>query len=366
MAKRATSMALAALLVAAVACLLCANAGARVVLEDTPAAADANKASAVAAASSAARVDDQSAIDTPYPRSARAAARAAAPAGTVARASKLSDREAKAALAKAEGIKKIVESGGNGSFPPPNVQPAVCGPNSLVKSGLTIDCRLVLTWKNSRGAVAKTSSCSAFVIHRRYLGTARHCVFSKDSPKGWATHVDVYCNGSDTCNTSTGKRTTWVTDMITTGAWTGSFDWTYDMAVVRTAGNLPGPSYAVGQAARNQVRDVAVTGYPAKAPEYRCGAQYTTCNQYTSTGTLNTGGSGSFISDNVDFCPGNSGGSVYDWRAGFVSAVVSNHVTGPCYNRFTAQVNKANVNAESCTGATGVSLYCLMDKLPPP
>jgi V8-like Glu-specific endopeptidase len=373
MAKHAVSLALmAVVLVAAIICAVPATAGARAVLEDTAGAASASADNTAAASSPAHHVsdddDDVSVIDTPVPRvGARVAGLAAsflaAPPGTTARAYKQSDRDAMASMAVANGISRLIEDDGSGAFPSSNVQPSVCSPNSLTKSDNTSDCRIIMTWRDANGVRLGSASCSAFAIDKRFLGTAGHCVYNSKYPGGWAANIDVYCNGANTCNTS--KRTTTVTNIITTGDWADSKNSKFDMAVVRTSSNVPGGFYVPAQAARNKDLTVSVTGYPGQDASSGCGSTYAgNCIQYTSLGPLSTLASGQYESTKLDWCPGSSGGSVYHVKGKKLIGVVSKHKG--CKNFVTPQINKANVNANSCQGVeSGVSLYCLKAKLPP-
>lgn len=74
--------------------------------------------------------------------------------------------------------------------------------------------------------------------------------------KGWARSVDVYCTGQDACNSG---RTTAATDGIVTPRWKAAVlnpmktrlmvgdDDPWDLGVIRTAGNVPGPAVALAQ-----------------------------------------------------------------------------------------------------------------------
>lgn len=75
---------------------------------------------------------------------------------------------------------------------------------------------------------------------------------------GWARSVDVYCTGTQTCGVA---RTTTVTNMITTGRWVSSSTQqpnAWDVAVLRTAGTLPGTAITPGQ--------VSFSSQPADLP----------------------------------------------------------------------------------------------------
>lgn len=357
-----------ALLAVAVLCAPAPSiAGARAVLQEDgsdPAAAAANSATTTDGG-------ELSVTDTPAPHIKTRASAASAPAAdlpqaaVIGRAYKQSERAAKASLAAAEAVKLVDADDDDPSPRSRSIVPAaVCGANSLVQTSYTADCRIIVTFKNSNGQVLFTGTCSAFKIGSRFLGTAGQCVYQKQYG-GWATFIDVYCTGRNTCK-STNTRTTTGTNMITTPDWAGSASKLYDMAVVRTAGFLPGSNYAVGQAPRSTTLNVEVTGYPGQNNAFYCGSTYASgCIQYSSKGTLFTFGSGWYESTNLDTCPGNAGGRVMNRGANHVTAVMSAHILSPCTNIFTPQINRANVNANSCQATSGgASLYCLMAKLP--
>jgi hypothetical protein len=72
--------------------------------------------------------------------------------------------------------------------------------------------------------------------------------------RGWATAIDVYCTGLQTCGVA---RTTTVTHMTTTPRWMASTTTqpnAWDVAVLRTAAPLPGTAFNPSQV-RSQPED---------------------------------------------------------------------------------------------------------------
>ncbi|GBF99081.1 hypothetical protein Rsub_11852 [Raphidocelis subcapitata] len=258
-------------------------------------------------------------------------------------------------------------AGGGGGFAAPL---AVCGANSLVRTGYAEDCRLVSTWytdRDTRKARLGGGTCSAFKIGDKMLGSAAHCVYDS-TLGGFATTVDVYCRGSSTsCGVT---RTTYGTYLQITPSYIQREQRQWDGAVIKTAATLPGSAYSLGQYGGPGTRNVEVTGFPAQ--NSRAGmscnnAAYSgACLQYSSRGTLSSslGSYGLYSSTNLDLCAGNSGGAVYDLNAGAVTAITIAETASPCTNYFTPMVLRANADANCERSSGGVSLVCLAAKVP--
>ncbi|GBF91199.1 hypothetical protein Rsub_04868 [Raphidocelis subcapitata] len=336
--------------------------------------------------------------EEPYqkpPRRARAGVLGAAPAdaaaqGATAKAVRLSN------AASREAVAKILS--GEASYADPFSSPAaasyaqpsaadaarptpqaVCGANSLVTTSYISDCRIILHYYTNRDPTKskiKSITCSAWRIGDYYMATAGHCVYDVDL-KVFATAIDVYCTGANTCNVA---RTTYATKMSTTPTWINTRA-SHDGAVIKVANKLPGSSYAIGQASEGggdarakavsagQTRSITVTGYPSQntraGMNCNIAAYAGACKQYSSTGKMSTTlTSKMYTSTEVDICAGHSGGSVWDNALGFMVAINHAELASPCKNYFTPLSNKANANANCERSDGGVSLLCLQGKIP--
>jgi hypothetical protein len=272
------------------------------------------------------------------------------------------------------------------------VPTSVCGDNSLTPSDDRSFCQIVSTWYTATTRKPVYFYCSAFVIGRKHLGTAGHCVYSPknataapssgdgtDPPEPLATRypatIDVYCAGADgKCVAE--ESNTYGTRALTTRRHTratGPNAW--DVAVVAVNDDLVA---ATGKAAVGIAQVTRTTrpfqarlvGYPfqndeseaCNTPEYADG-----CAQYESAeGTVDPSLSqpgilkGLYTSPSLDLCQGHSGSAVLDASSNKAVAVVSGYVLGGCLNLFAPLVSAANADRATCERARGgVSIDCL-------
>jgi len=262
-----------------------------------------------------------------------------------------------------EGIVPIVSNGTDGVAQPY----AVCGTDSLVTSSEAANCRIVSCW--GTGASQQCYTCSAFKIGGRFLGSAGHCIHNR-ARGGFASTVQIYCTGSNTCNVA---RTAYATNFVTTNRWATKPDQNtgspWDLAVIRANIALSGTAYSVAMYTSATTRNVRVIGYPAQntgQPGCNKAAYAGACRQYSSSDTLLSAltSGGYYTSNTLDWCNGHSGSAIVDRNTGQVVGVVSASSVSPCLNYVAPQVNSNTVGV-SCERSTGgASLICLRNVLP--
>lgn len=278
------------------------------------------------------------------------------------------------------------------------VPASVCGDNSLTPADDPSFCQIVSTWYTATTRKPVYFFCSAFVIGRKMLGTAGHCVYAPKNatavPAGddgdddasagppellltrYPATIDVYCAGADG-RCAVDESTTYGLRALTTRRYTRSSGApsAWDVAVVSVNDDLVAatakPAVALGQfsSSRSRPLEARLVGYPfqneeseaCNTPEYSGG-----CAQYSSEGTVDakpvaTGDlKGMLTSSSLDLCQGHSGSAVLDASSNKAVAVVSGYIIGGCLNLFAPLVSAANADRTTCERARGgVSIDCL-------
>lgn len=259
------------------------------------------------------------------------------------------------------------------------VAPAsICGDNSFMPADDPSFCQIVGNWEKADNPADRDSFlCSAFVIGRRTLATAGHCVYQTDplySTK-YPVSVDVWCYGADG-QCAAGESTTYGTRVLTTRRYTRlaatqpTNPW--DVAVIAVADDLFSATgktaVPTAQATRTRPFAARLVGYPNQNEESEaCNSEEyaDACTQYEATGTLDPsltkrGYRGFYTSTSLDLCRGHSGSAVLDAASGRAVAVVSGYDRSGCINLFAPLVSAGNADRATCERARGgASVECL-------